>query len=469
MTAIASRALGCAVGAAALCAFGNARAQQEMSEDKLRQEAMNERIKALEDKLAAPDLFRVYWKDGLRLTSPDNKFDLKIGGRLHFEGQWNDADNDLEATKRYNGNSGDSTVTQTIGPLEDAYEVRRARIYISGTIYEHVEFKWQYDFAKGATAEKDVYGGLINLGDWIPNFRAGHMYEQFGLDALTSSNDSVFIERSAISNAIAPNRNPGFQIWKNWKDENKEERFTWAAGVYRNDTGDNGVATGDGAYDVTARITGTPYWEQSGKKMLHLGLATMRRSVAGRGSEQVTYSSNPEVDTFGNFVSTGQMKEADVDWRYGAESAFIYNKWCFAGEYMQTHTKLINTTLDDPTFNGWYVQGSYVITGENRRWKPAEAVFQNPRPFANAFDNGGIGAWEVALRYSTLDLTDGHVASGGVEGGSLKMITAGLNWYLNPNTRWMLDLSRIDLDDVDPALGKGGDALVLQTRFQVAF
>jgi phosphate-selective porin OprO/OprP len=168
-------------------------------------------------------------------------------------------------------------------------------------------------------------------------------------------------------------------------------------------------------------------------------------------------------------VSTGQMKEADVDWRYGAESAFIYNKWCFAGEYMQTHTKLINTTLDDPTFNGWYVQGSYVITGENRRWKPAEAVFQNPRPFANAFDNGGIGAWEVALRYSTLDLTDGHVASGGVEGGSLKMITAGLNWYLNPNTRWMLDLSRIDLDDVDPALGKGGDALVLQTRFQVAF
>lgn len=470
MTKIERIAYGAALGAAALAAGSAAAHGQQMSEEKLRQEAVNERIKALEDKLSSPDLLRVYWKDGLRLTTPDNKFDLKIGGRLHYESQWNKADNDLEATKRYNGNSGDTAVTQNIGPLEDASEIRRARLYLSGTIYEHVEFKFQYDFAKGAVGDRDVYAGTINLGDWIPNVRAGHMYEQFGLDALTSSNDSVFVERSAISNIIAPNRNPGVQLWKNWKDGNNEERITWAVGAYREDSSDNAVSTADGGYNYTARLTGTPFWEDKGKRMLHLGLAGSRRSVPGRGSEGVTYAGKPEVDTFGNFVTTGAMKEADVDWRCGAETAFLWNKWCFAGEYMLTRTDMnSNSAIDNPQFSGWYVQGSYVLTGENRRWKPAEAVFQNPRPFANAFENGALGAWELALRYSTVDLNDGHRGSGGVQGGALAIVTAGLNWYLNPNTRLMFDVSQISLDDVDPALGKGGDATVGQVRVQLAF
>lgn len=476
MKAIARSAWGGAVGAAALgLVGGDAHGQDEMTLEQLRAQAVNERIKALEDKFAAPDLFRVHWKDGLRLTTPDGKFDLKIGGRLHFEGQWNCAEERLEETKRYNGSSGDAGVTQNIGPLEDAFEIRRARLYLSGLVYEHIEFKFQYDFAKSAVQDKDVYAGAVDLGDWIPNVRAGHMYEQFGLDSLTSSNDSVFIERAAISNIISPNRNPGFMLWKNFKDGNQEERVTWAGGVFREDASDDAVATGDGAYNLTARVTGTPFWKDKGKQMVHLGVAGTRRGVAGRQSgangEGVAYAGKPEVDTFGNFVNTGLMREADVDWRFGGELAAIWKAWCFAGEYMITKTDLNATSsaLDNPEFHGWYAQVSYVLTGEARRWKPAEAIFQNPRPYANAFDNGGMGAWEAALRYSTIDLTDGHKATGGVEGGELVMLTAGLNWYLNPNTRWMFDVSRIHLDDVDPALGRGGDATVLQTRVQFNF
>jgi phosphate-selective porin OprO/OprP len=465
---------GLRIAAVAVAAFvAGGRASGQMTEEKLRQEALNERIRALEEKFAAPDLFRVYWKDGLRLTSPDNNFDLKIGGRLHFESEWNDADDDLEATQRYNGNSGDTAVTQTIGPLEDGMELRRARLYISGLIYEHIEFKWQYDFAKGAVGHRDVYAGFVNLGDWIPNVRVGHQYEPFGLDALTSSNDSTFVERATVSLAIAPNRNPGFLFWKNLKDENKVERFTWAAGVFREDSSDNSVATGDGAYNVTARITGTPWWQNEGRRFLHLGAAATRRSIAGRqgsaGGEGLTYASKPEVDLFGNFVTTGVMREADVDWRYGGELAVVVNRWSIQSEYMLTKTDMnSNSALDDPSFSGWYVQAAYTITGEPRRWKPAEAIFQNPKPYANAFEDGGLGAWEVALRFSDLDLTDGNTATGGVEGGALDIITLGLNWYLNPNVRVMWDLSRIDLDDVNPALGDGGDATVAQMRIQVA-
>jgi len=427
--------------------------------------------KASEWRLDAPDNFKIYWKDGLRMTSNNKKFDLRIGGRMQFDSEWSDAQEELESTRRYNGNAGDATTANTaaVGPLEDGWQIRRARINLAGNIYEHVEFVLQFDFAKGQTQEKDVYAGFYDLGDWIPNVRAGHQYEPFGLDAITSDFESTFIERALPSTTFAPSRNPGFLLWKNLKSAN-EERLTWAAGVFREDSNDNGVGSGDGAYALTARLTGTPFWEEKGKRMLHLGAAATRRSVGGRGSEGVTYSSRPECDLLNLFLSTGAMREADVDWRYGAEAAFVWDALSLQGEYMLTKTDFTSgSALDDASFSGWYVQGAWTITGENRRWKPADATFQSPRPSSNAFDNGGIGASEVALRYSTLDLTDGSVGSGGVEGGELKMITAALNWYLNPNTRWMLDLSRIDLDNTDPALGQGGDCLVLQTRFQVAF
>lgn len=39
----------------------------------------------------------------------------------------------------------------------------------------------------------------------------------------------------------------------------------------------------------------------------------------------------------------------------------------------------------------------------------------------------GLGAWEVAARWSCIDLTDGTV-----NGGDMSNFTAGVNWYCNP-------------------------------------
>jgi phosphate-selective porin OprO/OprP len=137
---------------------------------------------------------------------------------------------------------------------------------------------------------------------------------------------------------------------------------------------------------------------------------------------------------------------------------------------MKTRTEMHSSSpMSDPSFSGWYAQAGYVLTGENRGFKPEAAVFTNPRPTANAFDDGGIGAVEVAARYSTIDLNDGRIATGGIEGGELDVWTLGLNWYLNPNLRVMTDYSRIDLDDVLASLGRGGVANVVQIRLQVAF
>ncbi|MDZ7831970.1 MAG: porin [Desulfobacterales bacterium] len=70
---------------------------------------------------------------------------------------------------------------------------------------------------------------------------------------------------------------------------------------------------------------------------------------------------------------------------------------------------------------------------------------------------GGWGAWETALRYSTLDFADKDV-----DAGNLNNYTLGLNGYLYPNLRIMLNYIYADLESA-------GVTRIFQTRFQIDF
>jgi phosphate-selective porin OprO/OprP len=71
--------------------------------------------------------------------------------------------------------------------------------------------------------------------------------------------------------------------------------------------------------------------------------------------------------------------------------------------------------------------------------------------------NSGAGAWEVAFRYSYANLISNNII-----GGKQSDFTAGLNWYLNPVTRVMLNHVLASIKDK-------GNASVFQVRFQVEF
>jgi hypothetical protein len=78
-------------------------------------------------------------------------------------------------------------------------------------------------------------------------------------------------------------------------------------------------------------------------------------------------------------------------------------------------------TWVDPTaagtpffFHGAYVYGSYFLTGEHRPYSRDQGYFTQVTPFTNFFrvrgSDGnmlqGWGAWEVAARFSTMNLSD---------------------------------------------------------------
>jgi phosphate-selective porin OprO/OprP len=121
----------------------------------------------------------------------------------------------------------------------------------------------------------------------------------------------------------------------------------------------------------------------------------------------------------------------------------------------------------DPDFSGFYGYFSYFLTGENRKYKRENGVFSRVKPNKNfRWGRGkGKGAIELAARYSELDLSDE-----GIDGGRLQDLTLGVNWYLNPNTRVMLNYVRTNVDRLVNDIRLDDDnADLLSMRFQIDF
>lgn len=399
--------------------------------DRVRAEAIREIV---EDVMADvgtkhPSQLTAYWKDGIRLATDDGRFAFKIGGRIMNDWGWY-------------GDKDDS-----VGELEDGTEFRRARIYVAGRIYDDVVFKVQYDFAGGDADFKDVYIGLRNV-PYVGNIRVGHIKEPFSLEAQTSSKYITFMERG-LPNALVPGRNTGVMVF----DHAFDQRMTWAVGVFRDADSFGDDPGHDGDYSYTGRVTFLPWYAAKGRKLVHLGAAYSHRSPQDR---TLRFRERPEAHLAPRFVDTGNFAAKRVD-LINLEAAMVHGPWSVQGEYVQAVVDAVNAT--NVCFQGFYVYASYFLTGEHRVYKRSAGRFDRVKPKKNFRWAGdrGPGAWEVAARYSYLDLDNKAV-----HGGRLQDFTLGVNWYLNPNTRVMWNYVFADLAD-------GGDADIFLMRFQLDF
>ena len=397
---------------------------RQMQKEKSLEEKIEE-LKQQETK-ADPTDFRVYWKEGLNLATLDGDFKLKIGGKLMADWLFS---------------SEDKRIKQDIGEQEDGVEIRRARLYFSGLIYENIEYKIQFDFAGGDADLKDAYLGLTDFP--LGKLLMGHFKEPFSLEELTSSKYITFLER-ALPNIFALGRNAGFMLHNTCSDE----RMTTAIGVFRS-TDDYGENVDNGGYNITGRVTILPIYENKGANLLHLGSAYSYRNP----DDSIQYQQSPEAHLTDSFVDTGSFAGDQVD-LVGLEAAWVNGPLSLQGEYMIADADRFGGG-SDVEFDGYYVQASYFLTGEHRKYKTTEGAFSRTKPKENYSAAGGSGAWEVKARYSGLDLSDRDIT-----GGELDNITVGVNWYLNPNTRIMWDYVHADKDDVGQT-----DMLMMRLQF----
>ncbi len=293
-------------------------------------------------------------------------------------------------------------------------EFRRVRFYNSGEIYGNVKYKLQLEFAGGEIAFKDVW---MELGE-LPidgKLRVGYFKEPLRLEVLTSSKYISFMERG-LTTSLSAERNTGAMYHTTFGD-----RLSLQSGVFRegDSFGDDKNAINN--VNITSRVSYLAM--NDGDKLLHIGASN---SIRKNNSKTYRVSTRAE-NHLGNKLIDANFEDIDKSNLLGGELAYINGSLSLQGEYLQT--TLIGIT--ETKLSSFYTQISYFLTGESRPYKSSLDGFGRVKPNKN-YGNGGRGAMELVARVSQICLQKADM-------GQLNDITIGLNWYLNPNTRVMLN------------------------------
>ncbi|WP_308367009.1 MULTISPECIES: porin [unclassified Microbulbifer] len=382
-------------------------------------------------------------KGGLKITSDDGNFSAALGGRIHFDTYL--FDEDIE-----------DTISTT--------EFRRARITLSGEAYNW-KYKLEQDFAAGSTLSgfRDVYiatglaGGTLTIGQFKP-YRS--------MEELTSSNEITMMERPFTS-GTGIYRGRQFQQGVGWHTHVNCYTF----GIMAINLRDAGTPRNEGL-GAASRFTWTPINDDM--STLHFGISLSHEDAnrntepleaeviyAGRRGPRQLIALTPGGDNFffgdfgddeffiddgGGTVNSAGLELAGTYGPLYGQAEYVYAD--YDGDYFLSELTFVDffgvpapfacdpvtgCFIDDQHVDAWYVMGSWIITGEHKPYNAGKAVFKSPKP------EGKYGAWELTARYDIIRNRDIH----DLKASSLIF---GLNYYVNPRVRFMLNATFGDDD-----------------------
>ena len=392
-----------------------------------------------------------YWKDGLRIDSPQKNLTFKGNLSIFVDGGFIGVDETLDHDF---ANLDGSELT-----------FRRLRLSAFGTIYEWMQIKIDIDWANVQDIKDDWF--RFTKLPMVGHLTVGHMKEPFSFEESTSGASRTFMEKALPVDAFSPGRNIGISRYTPFLNQ----RATWGAGAFLN-TGSfaNAGQANDrideaNGFGITGRITGLPWYEDDGKQLLHLGLSYRHdfRDADDTGFPLRIRARPESALTDQRLIDTGPIYASGVD-LFNTELAVVHGPFSLQGEYF--HSFADANTQGDPSFWGYYLQCSLFLTGEHRTYNTRSGVFsrlQPNHPFRPGKDV--CGAWEIGVRFSYADLNDKII-----KGGKEHNLTAGLNWYLDTNIRFVFNYVRAVVEDRErqPAV-QDGRADIFQGRFQIDF
>lgn len=329
------------------------------------------------------------------------------------------------------------------GQATDEQAIRRARVGIKGKPTKELKYEVEYSFT-GNNDWRDVY---LQYEFFLNTFlKAGNIKEPIGLEALSTSKVNTFMERS-LTQAFINKRKLGVQMKHYIKSD--EHRYSVTAGAFGKSLDDLIDSEEDGT-SVVARATYAYIPKKN--KLLHLGMGT---SYTDYDEQTLKLNTTPESDLFDrNLVST-KVKNVTETNRLAFESAMIWKNFSLQGEYINMHVQNIENSYD---FQSWYLQSSWILTGESRRYKAKKAAFSRLKP-KHPVTEGGLGTWEIALRVSHLDIDDKDE-----EESQERDYSIGLNWYATSHLRIMVNYVQAELSE--PSLDSED---IVQVRVQYDF
>jgi phosphate-selective porin OprO/OprP len=448
------------------------------------------------------------WNNGVVIETPNKDFTMHFGGWVQYDNVfWDESPGLLvpPSTTRAGAKQGVASgpFLGGIGDLEDGTFFRRIRLDTEGTFWEKFEYKLHLalENMQYSTVGLEQYWIGINDTPVIGNIRIGHFKTPIGLeDGTTASSKALtFLESSSYAEAIQQSqaRVAGLWLGNNYFDQ----RTTWSFAAFRQDLSSfTGTFFGDGQYGLQGRWTALPIWEDDGRCWMHVGvsggwrdgtnnLANSPLHVFQLRSRPELRDGNPAGDPSGTqivanandnrMIDTGVIA-AQQQWILGLEFAWVMGPLYLQAEYgynwiddatgvFATSAKLTPLPAAPQTymFSGGYVQLSYTLTGENRSYDKRLGLLDSyyygrQGLYNNAWfvrdDDGHInmnwGAWEIAARYSYVNLNDGEGLNR-IQGGVMNGYTIGLNWYLSNNLKFQFNYVYNQRSDLPPGVIEG--------------
>jgi phosphate-selective porin OprO and OprP len=400
--------------------------QRQVNEAKAQAAAASKQASAAKP---AEDIdLKVRWRGAPEFSSADGNFKFKVRGRIHADANF--ADQDEAVTGR---------------PDINATTIRRARLGVQGTVFEDIDYILEADFANNSVSLADAY---LEYTGWPVGIRLGHFKTFNSLEETTSSNYITFLERAAFINAFGL----GVRRIGVGAIYDKNKHFTLSAGYFGGNAGEQAPQESDA---FGARATFAPINNE--QQTLHLG-GSVRTRNAG-----ITSSTNFNTALFGysargadlaltdSFINTGAIGNSDTFW--ALELAGVWGPFSVQSEYGQLDVDTPSAIGGSPTYKGWYVDGSWFLTGERRPY--SNGVFGRVK-VKNPVFKGGKGAWQLAGRWDVLDLSDSSFGcpvsvnffpSGNqFLCGKQSTWLVGVNWYLNDYTRLMLNYNESEIE-----------------------
>jgi phosphate-selective porin OprO/OprP len=329
---------------------------------------------------------------------------------------------------------------------EGVFDLRRTRVGIEGTFLKNIEFEVEYelrdvlrpiengDETASSAQLRDAYVNLTYFEDF--QIKAGKFKIPFGLDQLTGPTRLDFINRSRIGDTLAPARDVGIVV----HGRVFKRGLSYEAGLFERDGENARPGDNPGAERTFAgRLTGTPLRLLALPgvfKTAELGVA-FTSSTVPEGAKGIRARTVARKIFFP--LSGDRMFVHGQRLRVGTELNWMPGPFSVKGEFIHMRDErlaqsLRGTDLPDLISRGWYLSGSWAVTGE----KKASGI----EPRRELLPKMGMGAVELAIRYEQIRFGSSehpgaplrHTRAANLVPASDRVWTFGVNWYLN---RWI--------------------------------
>jgi phosphate-selective porin OprO/OprP len=404
-------------------------------------------------------------------TSADGNFSAALRSLVQLDGAY------------YSQSEGSTTID-----LSSGENFRRARIGFSGTFYKVWDYYFLYDFGgsngvEGSTITQ-AYVQYSGFGKPLA-IRVGAFPPYANLEDSEGAGDGLFLERNSgaeiTRNIAGGDGRTAIALYS------QGDHYLASVAVTGGKVGD--AATFDEQEGLVGRLAFVPLNTKDAKIVVGVNgtdvFDTADASVGSAGAAQTfTFQNQPElkVDSTGTRLVSAALADPTRLYHWGVDAGGNWKNFYAEGGYygFGGHRGALagaGAARTDPDFSAWYVAGSWIFTGEAKKWDAGSASFRSPSVTHPVDGKGGWGAWELAARYSDVDLNwnagvpGAATPAGGIRGGEQKIVTAGLNWYPNNVLRFLFDYQHDEINRLNAAGLKIQPDTVdaLSARVQVAF